>query len=95
MLGPATRLIDRSTAAPRCSASTGSFGASRGGSESKPSETICIGDEIRDIEAAKAAGMDLGAVAWGYAIPSALQAAGPTNLFSSIEEITEWFAGAK
>jgi len=53
----------------------------------KPSETICIGDEIRDIEAARAAGMDSGAVAWGYALPSALQAAGPTHLFSSIEEM--------
>jgi len=53
----------------------------------KPSETICIGDEIRDIEAAKAVGMDSGAVAWGYALPGALQAAGPTHLFNSIEEM--------
>lgn len=58
----------------------------------KPSETICIGDEIRDIEAAKAAEMDSGAVAWGYALPSALQAAGPTHLFKSIEEMTERLA---
>jgi phosphoglycolate phosphatase len=58
----------------------------------KPSETICIGDEIRDIEAAKAAEMDSGAVAWGYALPSALQAAGPTHLFNSIEEMTERLA---
>jgi len=55
----------------------------------KPSETICIGDEIRDIEAAKAASMDSGAVAWGYALPSALQAAGPTHLFNSVEEMTQ------
>ena len=55
----------------------------------KPSETICIGDEIRDIEAAKAAGMDSGAVAWGYALPSALQAARPTHLFNSIEEMVQ------
>jgi phosphoglycolate phosphatase len=55
----------------------------------RPDEAICIGDEIRDIEAAKAAGMDSGAVAWGYALPGALQAAGPTHLFGSIEEMTE------
>ncbi len=55
----------------------------------KPSETICIGDELRDIDAAKAAGMDSGAVAWGYALPSALQAAGPTHLFHSIEEMMQ------
>ena len=61
----------------------------------KPSETICIGDEIRDIEAARAAGMDSGAVAWGYALPRALQAAGPTHLFHSIEEITQRLTMAK
>lgn len=55
----------------------------------KPAETICIGDEIRDIEAARAAGMDSGAVTWGYALPSALQAAGPTHLFNSIEEMMQ------
>ena len=58
----------------------------------KPSETICIGDEIRDIEAARSAGMDSGAVAWGYTISSALQAAGPTHLFNSIEEMRQRFA---
>jgi phosphoglycolate phosphatase len=55
----------------------------------EPADTICIGDEIRDIEAARAAGMDSGAVAWGYAFPSALQAAGPTHLFNSIEEMMQ------
>jgi phosphoglycolate phosphatase len=60
-----------------------------------PAETICIGDEIRDIEAARAAGMDSGAVAWGYALPAALQAAGPTHLFNSVEEITQRLALAR
>jgi phosphoglycolate phosphatase len=58
----------------------------------KPAETICIGDEIRDIEAADAAGMDSGAVAWGYTRPAALQAARPTHLFNSIEEVTQRLA---
>ncbi len=59
---------------------------------SKPSETICIGDELRDIDAARAAGMDSGAVAWGYALPAALQAAGPTHFFNAIDEITQRLA---
>jgi phosphoglycolate phosphatase len=54
-----------------------------------PSDTICIGDELRDIDAARAAGMDSGAVAWGYALPAALQAARPTYFFDSIEEMTQ------
>jgi phosphoglycolate phosphatase len=56
------------------------------------SETICIGDEIRDIEAARAAGMHSGAVTWGYALPTTLQAAGPTHLFNSIEEMRQRLA---
>ena len=53
-----------------------------------PANTICIGDEIRDIEAARAAGMQSGAVGWGYTLPDALQAAKPTQLFNSIEEMS-------
>ena len=60
----------------------------------KPADTICIGDELRDIEAARAAGMDSGAVAWGYAFPAALQAAGPTHFFNSIPEMTHRLANA-
>jgi phosphoglycolate phosphatase len=60
----------------------------------KPADTICIGDELRDIEAARAAGMDSGAVAWGYAFPVALQAAGPTHFFNSMAEITHRLANA-
>jgi phosphoglycolate phosphatase len=59
-----------------------------------PAGTICIGDELRDIEAARAAGMDSGAVAWGYTFPAALQAAGPTHFFSSIAEMTHRLANA-
>lgn len=57
-----------------------------------PADTICIGDEIRDIEAARAAGMDSGAIAWGYAFPAALQVAGPTYFFNSMAEITQRLA---
>jgi len=58
----------------------------------RPSDIICIGDELRDIDAARAAGMDSGAVAWGYALPATLQAAGPTHFFNSIEEMTQRLA---
>ena len=56
--------------------------------EAGTADTICIGDELRDIEAAKAAGMDAGAVAWGYALPGALLAAAPTHFFNSVDEIS-------
>ena len=49
---------------------------------------LCIGDEIRDMEAAKSAGIPFGAVAWGYTKLSALQTHGPKETFSTMDEIT-------
>ena len=89
VLGPATSLITRLDCGAAIFGKHWKFRrvARRLGTE--PTDTICIGDEIRDIEAARAAGMDSGAVAWGYALPSALQAAGPTHLFNSIGEMMQ------
>lgn len=56
-------------------------------------ETICIGDEIRDIEAARAAGLAFGAVTWGYTTAQALQAHNPDRMFHSVAEMTEALAG--
>lgn len=49
--------------------------------------TLAIGDEIRDIEAARAAGIAFGAVTWGYTLPDALQAQQPQFLFGTMNEI--------
>jgi phosphoglycolate phosphatase len=51
------------------------------------SETLAIGDETRDIEAARAAGIACGAVTWGYAAPSALKAFGPDLVFEQMDDI--------
>jgi phosphoglycolate phosphatase len=52
-----------------------------------PGSAIAIGDELRDIEAARAAGIACGAVAWGYADPAALEAAKPDTMFVTMDEI--------
>jgi phosphoglycolate phosphatase len=50
-------------------------------------ETIAIGDEIRDIEAARQAGIAFGAVSWGYTLPEALTQERPEQMFRSFEDI--------
>ena len=45
------------------------------------SETIYIGDEIRDAEAAQRAGIQFGAVAWGYTALDALLRHQPAEVF--------------
>lgn len=52
-----------------------------------PAAFLCVGDEIRDIEAARSAGMATAAVTWGCARESALRAAAPDFVFQSVEEI--------
>jgi phosphoglycolate phosphatase len=53
-----------------------------------PAQAIAIGDETRDIEAAKAAGIACGAVTWGYAAPQALRARWPDLVFDRMDDIT-------
>jgi phosphoglycolate phosphatase len=54
-----------------------------------PSETILIGDEIRDGQAARKAGIAFGAVAWGYTRVDALRAQAPTALFNAMHDIAQ------
>lgn len=48
---------------------------------------IAVGDEVRDIHAAEAAGIASGAVVWGYATREALAASRPTTIFDTMEDI--------
>jgi len=55
--------------------------------ETVPERTICVGDEMRDIEAAKAVGASCAAVTWGYAAPEALRQLKPTLLLDQTYEL--------
>jgi phosphoglycolate phosphatase len=52
-----------------------------------PTETIYVGDELRDAEAARVAGIAFAAVSWGYSAPDALRAQDPDRFFTSVAEI--------
>jgi phosphoglycolate phosphatase len=52
-----------------------------------PGETLCVGDEVRDIDAAREAGLAAGAVAWGYATREILAAQAPSHLFERPTDI--------
>ncbi|MBR0705332.1 HAD family hydrolase [Bradyrhizobium liaoningense] len=58
-----------------------------------PGRVIAIGDEVRDIEAARAAGVACGAVSWGYAAPAALRALGPDHMFEQMRDIADTLRG--
>ena len=52
-----------------------------------PAEALSIGDEIRDAEASRAAGIPFAAVSWGYTTPAALMEQRPAALFTSLDQI--------
>lgn len=53
-----------------------------------PEAALCIGDEIRDLDAARAEGISFGAVTWGYTHGEALQSLSPDEVFTSVEDLT-------
>ncbi|HHT27984.1 MAG TPA: HAD hydrolase-like protein, partial [Firmicutes bacterium] len=55
----------------------------------KPQDTLYIGDEVRDLEAARAVKMAFGAVNWGYTRPDTLWAHNPDFVFTTIAEVVE------
>jgi phosphoglycolate phosphatase len=59
-----------------------------------PQQAIYVGDEIRDAEAARKAGVAFGAVTWGQHSPEALRAQHPTETFASCDEIAEKLCSA-
>jgi len=58
-----------------------------------PGEALAVGDEIRDLEAARAVGIPFGAVSWGYTTAGALRAHGPALSFDRVEAIAEGVLG--
>jgi phosphoglycolate phosphatase len=56
-------------------------------------KVISIGDEVRDIAAARTVGVACGAVSWGYAAPAALQALAPDYMFAQMGEIADALRG--
>lgn len=55
---------------------------------------LCIGDETRDIEAAKKVGLAVAAVTWGYANETVLRAARPDHVVQHVGDIVPLCAGA-
>jgi phosphoglycolate phosphatase len=55
-------------------------------------QAIAIGDEVRDIEAARAAGIACGAVTWGYSAVDALLTKKPDLIFETLGDIAERLA---
>lgn len=52
-----------------------------------PERFLLVGDEMRDIDAARQAGVRVGSVAWGYNHVDALRGRGPDELFLAVQDL--------
>lgn len=55
----------------------------------KPGEAISVGDEIRDLDAAREVGLATGAVSWGYTAAEALRVQEPDLMFETVDAIAD------
>jgi phosphoglycolate phosphatase len=56
-------------------------------------DALCVGDEIRDAEAARAVGIPFGGVSWGFTLAGALRAHSPDEFFETVEAIGDRVLG--
>jgi phosphoglycolate phosphatase len=56
----------------------------------QPQQAISIGDELRDLDAARAEGIPFGAVSWGYTRPEGFAGKDVTALFASVGAMSDW-----
>ena len=55
-----------------------------------PERALSVGDEIRDIEAARVVGLRAAAVAWGFGMKPSLEAAKPDVVFETVIELRDF-----
>lgn len=55
--------------------------------EIAPERFLLVGDEMRDIDAARKAGVQVGSVAWGYNHVDALRERGPDEIFLAVADL--------
>ncbi|KMO42055.1 HAD family hydrolase [Methylobacterium tarhaniae] len=88
VLGPESAgLIDRYACGAAVFGKARRFRAVVRASGIPPVSVLCLGDELRDHDAATRAGLAFGAVTWGYTREAALAAAGPAHLFATPEAV--------
>jgi phosphoglycolate phosphatase len=93
VLGPATDHIVRFACGAGLFGKAAKLRAVLRDTDTSPRDAIFIGDEARDLAAARSVGTGSAAVAWGYADPVFLRSLAPTLFFERMEEIAPALIG--
>lgn len=98
----ARRILGAAAAASirRWSCGAGLFGKARrfgkvvAASRVPAARVLSVGDELRDVEAARSIGIAAGAVVWGYGTRTALLGGAPDHVFETMAEVRRAVVGA-
>ena len=93
VLGPAAELIDRYACGSSLFGKSQKFQAVLNALRLPRTEAIAIGDEIRDIDAARKTHLAAGSITFGYNSRDALRRHHPDYLFDSYEQLVEAVLG--
>lgn len=95
VLGPAAGSVDRFSCGAGLFGKAAKLRAVLRTMRIEPRDAVVIGDEARDIDAARAVGTASAAVGWGYAAPAFLRALSPTLFFERVEDIAPTLLGRR
>jgi phosphoglycolate phosphatase len=93
VLGPVADLVDHYACGSSLWGKPAKFRSVLNTLQIGAAETIAVGDEIRDIEAARKARLDAASVTFGYNSRAALAAHKPAYLFDDYDSLVETFLG--
>jgi phosphoglycolate phosphatase len=93
VLGPAAALVDRYACGSSLWGKAQKFGGVLRALRQSPARTIAIGDEIRDIDAARQAGLAAGSITFGYNSREALETHAPEYLFDDYDGLKRALLG--
>ena len=93
VLGPAASIVDHYACGASLWGKAQKFGAVMRTLRVSPAHAIAIGDEIRDIDAARQAGVSVGVTTFGYNSRHALERRSPDFLFDDYEALKQAVVG--
>lgn len=93
VLGPAAALVDHYACGSSLWGKAQKFGSVLRALRQSPARTLAIGDEIRDIDAARQTGLAAGSITFGYNARAALAAHQPDFLFDDYAALSRAVLG--
>jgi phosphoglycolate phosphatase len=93
VLGPHASIVSSFSCGSSLFGKSQRFGSLLKALKLEPAQACAVGDEVRDIEAARKAGIAAVAVSWGYGATEALSGGGPDFVARTPADVADFIVG--